>query len=139
VQPVFRWRGGEQRVAADGVCGVPVGYGWFWALEYGAGINAWYSLVHPPTLLLWAILFILMDIGGRQKWSEHDRRKLQEEHGEEGGGAEEVGGGAQLVKVAAQSAGSPEAQKSSSWIADTLISLIVTLAVFSVMTLCKCG
>ena len=126
-------------VLAVGAVMVPVGgYGWLWALEHGARINAWYSLLHPPSLLVWAILFLIMELGGRQKWAEHDRRKRQEEHGEEGGGAEGAGGGAQLVKVAAQSAGSPEAQQSSSWIADTLINLIVLFAVLSVATLCKC-
>ena len=56
----------------------PIAYGWFWALEHGADINAWYSLVHPPTLFALAILFITSEIWGRRKWSNYDRRKRLE-------------------------------------------------------------
>ena len=62
-------------VLVVGAVMVPACYGWLWALEHEAGINAWYSLVHPPTFLVWVIAFIVMDIGGRKKWAERDRRK----------------------------------------------------------------
>ena len=47
---------------AVGAVMVPVGYGWFWALEHGAGINAWYSLVHPPSMFVWIALFLIIAI-----------------------------------------------------------------------------
>ena len=51
----------------------------------------------------------------------------------------EVGAGAAQQVAAQTAADAPEAQRSSSWLADTLVSLIVILAVFSVATLCKCS
>ena len=111
----------------------PAVYGWFWVLEHEAGIDAWYSLVHPPTMVIWAVLFIVMELGGRQKWSEHDRRKNQ------AGGAEAGGGVAADAIVAAPGGAAPGiSAQPSSFIADTLISLIVVLATFSVMALCEC-
>ena len=111
----------------------PAGYGWFWVLEHEAGIDAWYSLVHPATLFIWAVLFVVMELGGRQKWSEHDRRKNQ------AGGAEAGGGVAADAIVAAPGGAAPGiSAQPSSFIADTLISLIVLLATFSVMALCEC-
>ena len=116
---------------------VPLVYAWFWALEHGTGINAWYSLVHPPAMFIWVVLFVVLDIAGRGKWAAYDRRKHQEQHGGEGGGV--AGAGGEQVAIAAQQRGSaaPAAAQSSSFIADTLVSLIVIVACFSVMALCK--
>ena len=73
------------------------------------------------------------------KWAEYDHRSKHQEYGAEGGGAEGAGGAQQVVVAAQTAADAPEAQQSSSWLADTLISLIVTFAVFSVCALCKCS
>ena len=55
---------------------VPLLYVWFWALVPEAGIsNAWYSLLHPPSMFVWTVLFTVADIVGRRKWSSHDLRK----------------------------------------------------------------
>ena len=112
----------------------PAGYGFLWGLEHETGIDAWYSLVHPPTLFIWIAFFIVMELGGRQKWSEHDRRKNQ------AGGAEAGGGVAADAIVAAPGGAAPGiSAQPSSFIADTLVSLIVVLATMSVAALCECS
>ena len=121
---------------AVGAVMVPAGYGWFWALENKAGINAFHSLVHPPSLFVWVTLCTMMDDIGRRKWSEHDRRKRRK-HGKAGAAA---GGHQQHDGVVAQPqhVAAAHSAQSSTVVADTITSLVVILATFSVAALCKC-
>jgi len=129
-------------VLATGALMCPLGYGWFWALEHLAGINAWYSLVHPPTLFVWAVLFLIIELGGRQKWANHDRRNKRHENSRDGGGAYEGVGGARQVVVArlpTGSAAASEEAQSKSANADIIATLIVFFAIVSVCAMCKCS
>ena len=119
-------------VLVMGAVMVPLLYAWFWALEHGAGINAWYSLVHPPTMFIGVALHIVLELGGRLKWSAYDRRKRQEQHGGDSGGE-------QLVTIAAQQPwlAAPAAAQTSSSFTDILVSLIGLIAAMSVNALCK--
>ena len=122
---------------AVGAVMVSAVYGWLWALENQAGVNAFHSLVHPPGLFLWAILFTMMDVIGRRKWAQHDRRKRRK-HGKAGAAA---GGHQQHDGVVAQPlhvAAAHSAKESTTVVADTITSLVVILATFSVAALCKC-
>ena len=125
-------------VLVVGAAMVPAAYGWLWALEHGAGINAWYSLAHPPTMLVWVIVFLIMDLGGRVKWAARDRRKGQAGGaGASSDGLQNDGSNADAHNNTANSPGAASAAQSSSFIADTLVSLIGFLAGISVATLCK--
>ena len=128
-------------VLVVGVVMVPAGYGWLWALEHEAGINAWYSLAHPPTMLVWIVAFLIMELGGRKKWAKRDRRK-----GQAGGaagassddGLQHDGSDAARNNTAtSRPGGAATAAQSSSFIADTIVSMVVILATMSVLNLCK--
>ena len=106
---------------------VPAYYGWLWALEHAAGVNAWYSLVHPPSAIVFSVLFILMDTGGRNKWSKkfHNRRKLPKPIIDEGGE-----GAVQVV---------PQTSPRSASCVDTAIALVTAIAGISIQALCECS
>ena len=118
---------------------VPAAYGWFWALEHAAGINAFYSLVHPPTLFVWALLFVVVDAMGRQKWAKHDSNRTRQEQrvaeATEGAGQKHDG---IMISQPRVKATPRRAQKTETLVADTILSLVVLLATMSVCALCKC-
>ena len=130
-------------VLATGALMCPLGYGWLRALEHMTGINAWYSLVHPPTLFVWAALFLIIELGGRQKWADHDRRNKRHENNREYSSTGEGQGGTRQVVVAqlptGSSAAASEAAQPKSSNADTIATLIIFFSIISVCALCKCS
>ena len=113
----------------------PAVYGWFWALEHEAGIDARYSLVPPPTLFIWCALFIVMDIAGRQKWSEYNHRITAD--GLEAAGVQSVQSNDGIIK--SPRGADPDSAQFTSTFTDTIIGLIVAVAGFSACALCECS
>ena len=91
-------------------------------------------------MLVWVVAFIIMDIGGRAKWAERDRREGQVGGaGANSDGLQNDGRSDADHNNTATSPGAASTAQPSTFIADTIVSLIVVIATFLVMALCKCA
>ena len=98
------------------------------ALENG-GTNAWFSLVHPVTMLVFAVTFVCVDVAGRHTWSERDARRKRLKGG---------GEGEPFQTITQASSEVPAARSAGRRVADLVVTLLTLFATLGVLTLCKC-
>ena len=109
---------------------VPLFYGALWALEEHADVDIYYNVVFLVGGLVYGTTFIIVDIAGRQWWSDRDRskRSAQPSH---------VADDSVAAQVATTTAAAPSSRRAI--FADTVLNLVTILVSSVVGAFCKCA